>query len=135
MIVIGGNGGGPSEGGGIVEGTVMVGTVVEVVGGTAVVVAGAVVVARHRKVIVTAHPRIPGDDDLAIRLDGNRTAAVGGADVGEDLPVRGEPGVEVAGRGLRRRNSADEQNQGGERCDPSPDAPPRAVPRVHVRRT
>ena len=41
MIVIGGNGGGPSEGGGIVEGTVMVGTVVEVVGGTAVVVAGA----------------------------------------------------------------------------------------------
>ena len=82
MILIGGNGGGPSEGGGIVEGTVMVGTVVEVVGGTAVVVAGAVV-----------------------------------------------------GRGLRRRNSADEQNQGGERCDPSPDAPPRAVPRVHVRRT
>ena len=43
MIVIGGNGGGPSEGGGVVEGMVMVGTVVggtvvEVVGGTAVVV-------------------------------------------------------------------------------------------------
>ena len=53
MIVIGGNGGGPSEGGGVVEGMVMVGTVVEVVDGTAVVVvptegaevvAGAVVV-------------------------------------------------------------------------------------------
>ena len=38
MIVIGGNGGGPSEGGGVVEGMVMVGTVVEVVDGTAVVV-------------------------------------------------------------------------------------------------
>ena len=38
MIVIGGNGGGPSEGGGGVEGMVMVGTVVEVVDGTAVVV-------------------------------------------------------------------------------------------------
>ena len=57
MIVIGGNGGGPSEGGGVVEGRVVVGrvvvgrvvvgTVVEVVGGTAVVVVpteGAVVV-------------------------------------------------------------------------------------------
>ena len=62
MIVIGGNGGGPSEGGGVVEGmvmvgTVMVGTVVEVVGGTAVVVVpteGAEVVARNCKVVAAA---------------------------------------------------------------------------------
>ena len=85
MIVIGGNGGGPSEGGGGVEGMVMVGTVVEVVDGTAVVV----------------------------------------------VPTEGAEVVAGAGRGLRRRDSADEEDQGGERCDPSPDAPPRAVPRVH----
>ena len=71
MIVIGGNGGGPAEGGGIVEGTVMVGTVVEVVGDTAVVVVpteGAEVVA-GTVVVVEVVVEVVGATGFALTAD------------------------------------------------------------------